>query len=86
MGGIMVYDISNPFSPEYVQYVNPRDFTQQPAGTDTTYSPDVGDLGPEGFKFVSAAESPTGKDYLIVGNEVSGTTTVYQINVTALQK
>lgn len=86
MGGIMVYDISNPFAPSYVQYVNTRDFSQQPGGDATTYSPDIGDLGPEGFKFVSAAESPTGKDYLIVGNEVSGTTTVYQINVTALQK
>lgn len=86
MGGVMVYDISNPFAPEYVQYVNPREFTQQPSGTATTYSPDVGDLGPEGFKFVSAAESPTGKDYLIVGNEISGTTTVYEIKLTALQK
>lgn len=86
MGGIMVYDISNPFAPEYVQYVNARDFSQQPGGNATTYSPDVGDLGPEGFKFVSEAASPTGKNYLIVGNEVSGTTTVYQINVTALQK
>lgn len=85
MGGIMVYDISNPFAPEYVQYVNARDFSQQPGGDATTYSPDVGDLGPEGFKFVSAAESPTGKDYLIVGNEVSGTTTVYEIKVNSLQ-
>lgn len=85
MGGVMVYDISNPFAPEYVQYVNARDFSQQPGGDVTTYSPDVGDLGPEGFKFVSAAESPTGKDYLIVGNEVSGTTTVYEVKVNSLQ-
>jgi hypothetical protein len=36
------------------------------------------DLGPEGLKFVPANESPIGKPLLIVGNEVSGTTTVYE--------
>lgn len=39
----------------------------------------TGDLGPEGFKFVPADHSPTGKALLIVGNEVSGNTSVYEI-------
>ena len=79
MGGIMVYDISNPFAPEYVQYINNRDFTLEPGD-----SVDAGDLGPEGLKFVPASDSPDGKPYLIVGNEVSGTTTVYEVAITAL--
>ncbi len=81
MGGIFVYDISNPHAPEYVQYVNDRDLTQDPDKVGAA----AGDLGPEGFKFVSASDSPNGKPILIVGNEVSGTTSVYQINVTKLQ-
>jgi hypothetical protein len=41
-------------------------------------NPAAGDLGPEGIKFVPAAHSPTRKPLVIVGNEVSGTTTVYE--------
>ena len=80
MGGIMVYDISNPFAPSYVQYVNNRDFSV--AVSDST---DAGDLGPESIQFVSADHSPNDKPLIIVGNEVSGTTTIYQIDVSSLQ-
>jgi hypothetical protein len=38
-----------------------------------------GDLGPESIKFVAADDSPNGNALLIVGNEVSGTVTIYQI-------
>ncbi|WP_127471638.1 choice-of-anchor I family protein [Thiomicrorhabdus aquaedulcis] len=85
MGGVMTYDISNPYAPKYVQYVNNRDLTKSPAGTDTTYTVDAGDLGPEGFKFVPAADSPDNKNYLIVGNEVSGTTAVFEVKATLLK-
>ncbi|MFN3587072.1 MAG: choice-of-anchor I family protein, partial [Moraxellaceae bacterium] len=83
MGGIMVYDVSNPHAPSFVQYVNDRDVTR---------SPDVAavaagmDLGPEGMRFVSAGDSPSGKPLLVVGNEVSGTTAVYEISVTTLHE
>ncbi len=80
MGGIMVYDISNPFSPSYVQYINNRDFNIAPS--DTT---DAGDLGPESIQFISADDSPNNQPLIIVGNEVSGTTTIYQVEVTLLQ-
>jgi hypothetical protein len=40
-----------------------------------------GDLGPEGLTFVSKDDSPTGEALLIVGNEVSGTTTTYRLDV-----
>ncbi len=78
VGGIMVYNISNPEAPQFVQYINNRDFTGDPAlGT-------AGDLAPEGLVFVEARQSPSGKPLLIVGNEVSGTTTVYEIDVIEL--
>ncbi|WP_319381616.1 choice-of-anchor I domain-containing protein [Thiomicrorhabdus sp.] len=88
MGGIMVYDVSNPNSPKFVEYVNNRDLAIDPDDNKDSdndgikeYSVDAGDLGPEGFKFVSAEHSPNGKPMLIVGNEVSGTTTFYEIAV-----
>lgn len=83
MGGIMVYDISNPFAPQFVQYVNDRDVALAPNATNAAAGMD---LGPEGFKFVAASNSPSGKPLLIVGNEVSGTTAVYEINITQLQE
>lgn len=83
MGGIMVYDISNPFAPSFVQYLNSRDVTVSP---DATAAGAGMDLGPEGFRFVGASDSPNGKPLLIVGNEVSGTTSVYEIAITLLQE
>ena len=38
-----------------------------------------GDLGPEGLTFVPAAQSPTGDALLIVSNEASSTTTVWEV-------
>lgn len=80
MGGIMVYDVSNPNSPSFVEYVNNRDMTKDP---EIDFDA-AGDLGPEGFKFVEAEHSPSGKPMLIVGSEVSGTTTFYNIEVNLL--
>ncbi|WP_160061142.1 choice-of-anchor I family protein [Psychromonas sp. L1A2] len=87
MGGIMVYNISQPSNAQFVQYLNSRDMSVNPKdnkqkNTDgiKTYQVDAGDLGPEGFKFVSAKDSHSGTPILIVGNEVSGTTRFYRIN------
>jgi Ca2+-binding RTX toxin-like protein len=69
----MVYDVTDPYHPTFQQYVNNRDFSEDPElGTPL-------DLGPEGLTFVSAADSPNGIPLLLVANEVSGTVTVYQI-------
>jgi 2',3'-cyclic-nucleotide 2'-phosphodiesterase/3'-nucleotidase/5'-nucleotidase len=74
IGGIMVYDISNPFAPSFVQYINTRDFGGDPeAGT-------AGDLAPEGLIFIKAEDSPTGQPLLVAAYEVSGSTTLYAIN------
>lgn len=82
MGGVMVYDVSNPNAPTFVQYLNNRDVTRAP---DTTLVTEGSDLGSEALAFISASDSPDGKPRLIVGNEVSGTTTVYVVNVANLR-
>lgn len=74
IGGVMVYDVTLPTAPEFVQYANRRDFTQPT----TTFA--AGDLGPEGLLFISDENSPNGKPLLVVSNEVSGTTTIYEIS------
>lgn len=68
VGGVMVYDVSNPAAPVYVSYINTR--------TGAT-----GDRGPEGLTVVTAANSPSGKPLLIVGNETSGTTAIFEIKL-----
>jgi hypothetical protein len=82
IGGIAVYDITNPYAPVYMDYLNNRDFDPSLDCSDLSASDaPCGDLGPEGLHFVSKEDSPTGEALLIVGNEVSGTTTIYQVDV-----
>ncbi len=91
-GDLFVYDVTNPFNTAFVTHYNNRDFTVDyemdddladpcdlSEGMDCTHVNEAGDLGPESIKFISAADSPTSKSLLIVGNEVSGTVTVYQV-------
>lgn len=61
---IVVFDITNPSNVKFVKYL----ITQ----TD-------GDISPEGMKFVSASNSPTGNPLLMVSYEISGSTAVYEI-------
>ena len=68
VGGVVVYDVSNPSRPVYETYINTRNAA-------------TGDLGPEGMHFVAADKSPNGKPLLVIGNEISGTTAIYQINL-----
>ncbi|REE00996.1 choice-of-anchor I family protein [Marinoscillum furvescens] len=72
-GGIMVYDVTNPAAPEFVEYFNNRNFNVEVS------SPAAGDHAPEGLVFVPSADSPNGKNLLIVSNEVSGTVTIYSV-------
>ncbi len=80
IGGIMVYDVTNPMTPSFVQYINTRNFGgNAAAGT-------AGDLGPEGIVFVDKSASPNHQFLLVVTNEVSGTSAVYQIDPIHLEK
>lgn len=80
MGGIMVYDVSNPTAPSFVRYKNAalEGLALTPANNTTPGSYDV---SPEGMVFVPAAASPNSKPMLIVASELSGTTTMYEVRV-----
>lgn len=79
MGGVMIFDITNPRAPVFQDYLNSREFWDE---TDPALNlSNTGDLGPEGLYFVPAKHSPTGQPMLLLGNEVSGTTSVYHIDM-----
>jgi len=79
MGGILVYDVTDPASPVQVDYLNTRDdwTTVDTASVLET----AGDLGVESITVVAADDSPTGEPLLITGNEVSGTTAIYRVKL-----
>jgi hypothetical protein len=72
-GGVMVYDVSNPNNPQYVTYKNPA--------IDGSVGAGATDVSPEGMVFVPASQSPSTKPLLLVANELSGTTTIYEVRV-----
>ena len=76
MGGVMVYNISDPTNPTFVSYFLNRDFNvaADAAG--------AGDLGPECLYYISESESPNGQRLLLSGNEVSGTLSIYAVGGT----
>ena len=69
IGGVMVYDITNPDKTEFVNYINSREFDADIRG----------DVSPEGLCFIPAAQSKTGKPLLLAACEVSGTLAVYEL-------
>lgn len=80
IGGIVVYDVTQPTGPVFQSYVNPRDFAAAYAVPDDPGDLGAaGDVGPEGLTFVPFLLSPTFRPLLIVSSEVSGTTTIYEV-------
>ena len=86
MSGIYVYDISNPYAPQFVDYAFNRDLNatykiddDKVPAVATGNVAQAGDLGPESLSFVAAAHSPTGKPLLLMASEVSGTLTVFEL-------
>ena len=67
-GGVMLYDISSPTSPIFLDYISPK-------------TGDTRDLAPEGLLFISADRNPSGQSLLILCNEGSGTMTAYAISL-----
>jgi hypothetical protein len=73
MGGFFLYDLSTPTAPTMAAYYTGRRFEQTPGNGSG------GDLGPEGMLAIAAADSPTGKALVVVGNEVSGTVAIHEV-------
>jgi hypothetical protein len=87
IGGIIVYEVTNPRTPRFVQYINNRNFALDPK----TECPEqgqpitprcirVGDLEPEGFVFIPRRDSPIGVPLLAAIHELSDSTTLYRID------
>jgi hypothetical protein len=72
MGGVMIYDVSSPTAPEFVRYINPRDFSGSAIGPDS---------GAEVVRFIPAAKSPTRSPLMLVSNEISGTVTLWRLDL-----
>jgi len=69
IGGVMVYDVTDPANPTFVAYKNHR-----------TPGTMEGDLGPEGIIYIRPENSPVDKGLIVMANEVSATISIYQIN------
>lgn len=80
IGGIMMYDVTNPIEPSFVSYVNTREF----ADADGEVILDT-DTAPEGLEFIPAEDSPTGNPLLIVAYEVGGKVGVFEIGEAATE-
>lgn len=65
-GGFFVYDITDPNNPFFVEYENPALIR----GSGVTRRP-------EGLVFISAADSPTGEEFLVLSHEDRGGIQVY---------
>lgn len=77
MGGVVVYDVSDPTAPEFVLYENNRDFS---VSNDDLELGLAGDLGPESILIIEKKDSPLkGTTLMVVANEVSGTVTIYAV-------
>ena len=61
--GVFTYDITDPSKASFVAFTPVK----------------TGDISPEGNIFISAEDSPNGRPLIVLSNEVSGTTTLYQI-------
>jgi 2',3'-cyclic-nucleotide 2'-phosphodiesterase (5'-nucleotidase family) len=72
IGGLMIYDVTTPSAPVFLQYLNSRGAVA--GGTES------GDLGPEGIVFVGENDSPTGTALILVSNEVSATLSIYSLD------
>ena len=95
MGGVMVYDITDPHDPSFQVYINNRNFlTDPPLSSDDDVCPEdtlfsdlpspvcaeAGDLGPEGIMFIPRSKSPIDAPLVVVTQEISDTTTLYRID------
>jgi Choice-of-anchor I domain len=89
VGGVMTYDITNPFKPTFQHYINNRNFALNPKDgegvcakrqSETGECPNIGDQSAQEIVFIGARESPIGAPLLIVSNVTSGSATILRID------
>lgn len=86
IGGIMVFDISEPRNPTFQQYINNRDFSvdpkQLPPGFSTDFFVNCASKDLQAVKpvFISGQDAPTRQPLLVVVNNFSGSITIYRVN------
>ena len=73
VGGVMVYNVTDPNNVTFVDYKNSR-----------STSAYAGDHGPEGITYIRPENSATGKPYVLVANEISGTITIFEVDLNTL--
>ncbi|MBF7093193.1 choice-of-anchor I family protein [Flavobacterium sp. ALJ2] len=73
VGGVMAYNVTDPNNVKFVDYKNSR-----------STSAYAGDHGPEGITYIAPENSPTGKGYILVANEISGTITIFEVDAKSL--
>lgn len=67
-GGVMVYNVTDPNNPTFTDYKNSR--------STSAYG---GDNGPEGIIYIAPENTTTGKGYVVIANEISGTLSMYEV-------
>lgn len=77
IGGIMMYDITTPEQTSYENYINTRDFSENPENANEVSL--TGDVAPEGLYFINNADSHANVPVLLAACEVSGTVAAYKI-------
>jgi len=79
VGGIMIYDITDPDKVIFNDHIINRRFDQHTKNQAESCLLKTDDLAPESILFIRAEDSPTAKPMIMVGNEVSGNITFYNI-------
>lgn len=67
-GGVIVYNVTNPYKPSFVQYINSKKGNELKE-----------ESKPEGIIFINPKSSPDRNAYVIVSNEASSTLDVYRV-------
>lgn len=67
-GGVMVYNITDPNNVTFTDYKHSR--------STSAYG---GDNGPEGITYIAPQNTTTGKGYVVIANEISGTLSMYEV-------
>jgi hypothetical protein len=75
-GGIMLFEVSDPAAPVFVQYISTTDWQGSMLSTPKS----SGDVSPEGILFIEAKDSPSKKPLVIVSYELSGTVAIFELN------